>query len=61
MVKKTLWLVERQIDGQYKPIRKITCEVTGEMSDKSKVWTDVETDKQYFCCRICGHYMFVKM
>ena len=39
----------------------ITCEVTGEMSDGSKVWTDIKTGKQYFCFRILGKYGFVKM
>lgn len=60
-MKRKYWMVEKQSDGQYKPVKKIVCEVTGEMSDKSKVWTEIETGKQFFCCRICNHYMFIKM
>ena len=40
------------------PTEKITCEVTGEMSNGAKVWTDVETGEQYFLTRMLGEYMF---
>ena len=61
-MKRTYFLCVKQKDGQYIPTRKITCEVTGEMNDKqkTKVWTDIETGEQYWCSRICGHYMFYK-
>ena len=38
--------------------RKITCEVTGEMSDGTKVWTEILTGNQYFCHRYHGVYYF---
>ena len=44
--------------GEWIPVRKITCEVTGEMNDGAKVWTDIETGEQYFLTRMLGHYMF---
>ena len=37
---------------------KITCEVTGEMADGAKVWTDIETGEQYFLTRMLGKYYF---
>ena len=37
---------------------KITCEVTGEMSDGSKVWTDIKTGEQYFLTRMLRKYYF---
>ncbi len=45
--------------GQWIPTEKITCEVTGEMSDGVKVWTDVETGEQYYLTRMLGKYMFI--
>ena len=44
--------------NQWTPTEKITCEVTGEMSNGAKVWTDVETGEQYFLTRMLGEYMF---
>ena len=44
--------------NQWTPTEKITCEVTGEMSNGAKVWTDVETGEQYFLTRMLGKYMF---
>lgn len=44
--------------NQWIPTEKITCEVTGEMSNGAKVWTDVETGEQYFLTRMLGEYMF---
>ena len=36
----------------------ITCELTGEMDNGAKVWTDIEDGEQYFLTRIKGRYMF---
>lgn len=44
--------------NQWIPAEKITCELTGEMADGSKVWTEVETGEQYFLTRMLGKYMF---
>lgn len=44
--------------GTWSIHEKITCEVTGEMADRSKVWTDQKTGKQYFLLRMLGHYYF---
>lgn len=38
-----------------------TCEVTGEMSTGTKVWTEVETGEQYFLTRLDGHYNFFQV
>ena len=44
--------------NQWIPTEKITCEVTGEMSNGAKVWIDIETGEQYFLTRMLGEYMF---
>jgi len=64
-MKKTATLIKQGRDigngnHEWLPVRKITCEVTGEMDTGEKVWTDLETGEQYFCCRMLGHWMFYK-
>lgn len=65
-MKRTYVEIERQVDGQSLPIAKITCEVTGEMQDGTKVWTKVDSNnnlflnEQYFCGRMLGKYFFFK-
>lgn len=59
-MKKTATLVEIGWDQTYTMIGRITCQVTGEMSDGAKVWTDEETGEQYFLGRIGGFYYFYK-
>lgn len=44
---------------QWTPGKTITCEVTGEMDDHSKVWTDIEDGEQYCLMRMLGKYNFV--
>jgi hypothetical protein len=64
MTKRTYWLMEQfKINGKLYNVasRKITCEVTGEMSDGTKVWTDTETGHQYCCGRVSGHWYFIEM
>lgn len=58
--RRTYMLIEFNHDryNTFREVRKITCEVTGEMAQGPKVWTDVETGKQYFCSRMLGHYYF---
>ena len=63
-MKRTYTLMEITDDGQWNLLDKITCEVTGEMNDRTKVWTRVDEDgelildEQYFCTRLFGHYYF---
>ena len=61
-MKRTAMLIVKGKLGEHGqewiPTRKITCEVTGEMNDGAKVWTDVETGEQYFLARLLGKYMF---
>lgn len=61
-MKKTAILIVKDKKDEYGqqwiPTRKITCEVTGEMSDGAKVWTDIESGEQYFLTRMLGKYMF---
>lgn len=60
-MKRTYWVLEKTDDPQYmgwKTTKKITCEVSGEMVDGTKVWTDYETGEQYWCTRILGKYYF---
>ncbi len=47
-------------DGQWTAGEKITCEVTGEMDDGTKVWSDIETGEQWFLMRMLGRYYFYK-
>lgn len=62
--KRTYWLAEF-ISGspchEWTATRKITCEVTGQMSDGTLVWTEVETGEQYFCFRMLGTYYFYQV
>lgn len=58
-MKRTATLIKQAEDGrQWVPVKQITCEVAGEMSDGSKVWSDVDTGEQYFLTRFLGKYMF---
>lgn len=59
-MRRTAVLIIRQDDGQWIPDRKITCEVTGEMVDGTKIWTDIESGEQYWLTRMLGKYMFFK-
>ena len=58
-MKRTYWKVEQLEGGQWTASEKITCEVTGEMNDHTKVWTEIKTGKQYFCFRMKGIYYFM--
>lgn len=62
MTRRTYWLLEKTNDpafiNGYKADHKITCEVTGEMVDGTKVWTDPTTGEQYWCARLSGVYYF---
>lgn len=60
-MKRTCWKLKHLDNGQWTAEEKITCEVTGEMNDNTKVWTETETKKQYFCFRIKGVYYFCEM
>lgn len=53
---------ERHNDGltYWALIKDITCEVSGEMSDGTKVWTDLESGEQYYLMRIKNKYLFYK-
>lgn len=40
--------------------RQIACEVTGEMEDGTKVWTNIENEnEQFYARRIGGQYFFL--
>ena len=58
--KRTYWMITINNDycHSWTLVRKITCEVTGQMASGALVWTDVETGEQYFCSRMLGHYYF---
>lgn len=60
-MKRTYWLAEMNHDehNTFDAPRKITCEVVGEWSDKSKIWQD-ENGNQYFCSRFSGINYFFK-
>lgn len=61
-MKRTAFLIEEVKHGEGWKLseNKITCKVTGEMSDGVKVWTDEESGKQYGLLRMLGKYYFYK-
>lgn len=61
--RRTYWLIKFNNDWRHSfdAVRKITCEVTGEIANGVKVWTDVETGEQYYCSRLLGTYYFYKI
>ena len=64
-MKRTYMEVVKQADGQVIPKQKITCELTGEMDDGTKVWTKLDNNgnlllnEQYFAGRMLGKYFFI--
>lgn len=50
-MKKTGYVVEIENEKAILTQRQITCEVTGEMSDGTKVWTNIEKEEEQFYCR----------
>ena len=57
-MKRTAIMVKVNPDGSVTIQGKITCRCTGEMADGTKVWTDVETEEQFFLYRVSGNYIF---
>ena len=41
------------------PIGDITCELTGEWADGTKVWSDVRNGDQYSRVKICRKFVFI--
>ena len=62
-VRRTLHLIVRDPETRRYHFTKnmITCEVTGTMSDGSRVWTCADNGKQYSCYRLFGKYFFCAM
>lgn len=61
-MKRTAYLIEEIVEnvGWKLSENKITCEVIGEMNEKTKVWEDIENGKQYGLLRMLGKYYFYK-
>lgn len=66
-MKRTCIECVRHEDGrQMIPKEKITCEVTGETANGSKVWTKLDEngnlllDEQYFMWKMFGKHYFTK-
>ena len=47
-------------NGYPEVVSVITCEVTGEMSDGAKIWTDISCGGQFFLGRAAGRFYFYK-
>ena len=50
-MKKTGYVGEIKNEKAELTNRQITCEVTGEMVDGTKVWTNIENENEQFYCR----------
>ena len=62
-MKRTLQLIKPLDEARrrnWRTVKWITCEVTGEMATGEKVWTDTQTGEQYFCMRVLNKYYFYK-
>ena len=51
-MKKTGYVVKIDCERPILTQRKITCEVTGQMTDGTKVWTNIEDEEEQFYCRM---------